>query len=144
MPGMISGGKKRRIGLLLKKVYPLFVNGTILYVDDEVDLRFMVSSYFRQLKYHILTAEGAEEAMRLADGARLKVIILDINLAGEDGVKLMSFLKMNHPEVPVILYTSTLHDDDAVRDMLKQGARHYLRKSGSLEELFNAVQSVWK
>jgi len=141
---MLLLGKERRIGFLRKIVYSLLVNGTILYVDDEVDLRFMVSNYFRQLKYHILTAEDAQEAMRLADGARLKAIILDVNLSGEDGIKLMSFLKVNHPEVPIILYTSTLHDDDAVRDMLKQGAHHYLRKSGSLGELFNAVQSVWK
>src|SRR5438132_13673002 len=106
----------------------------ILFVDDENDWRLMVSSFFKVSGYDIVTAKDATEALSQTGGLQLDVIILDMNLAGEDGLVLMKYLKKNYPEVPIILYTAGEHDEQAIQALLKQGAHQYLRK-GNLGEL---------
>src|ERR1051326_4961755 len=90
-----------------------------------------------------LAARDASEAMIQTEGVALDGIILDVNLAGENGLMLMKFLKRNHPDVPIILYTGLNHDEAAIQTMLKEGARQYLRK-GTMEELFNTVHGLIK
>lgn len=119
-------------------------NGTkhILFVDDEGEIRFAASRFFKQLGYKVSTAESAEEALRVADSVPLQAIVLDVNLAGEDGLKLMTFLKHNHPGVPIILYTGVVHDDETVKKLLSQGAHQYLIKGTSFDELLKVVQGA--
>ena len=114
----------------------------ILFVDDEGEVRFTASRFFKQHGYKVSTAENAEEALRVADGAPLQTIILDVNLAGEDGLELMTFLKHNHPNVPIILYTGVVHDDATIKKLLSEGAHKYLIKGASFDELLKAVQEV--
>jgi|SRR5579872_2672258 len=115
----------------------------ILFVDDEPDWLFMVTTYFKESGYDIITAKNGTEALLKSQDVPLDVIIVDVNLAGENGVTLMTFLKRNHPNVPVILYTGMQHDEAMVQGMLKQGAQQYLRK-GTLEELAKAVENASK
>ncbi len=114
----------------------------ILFVDDEPEMCFMVSNIFRHHGFEVMTAENVDVALDLADGIPLDVIVLDVNLSGEDGLKFMSYLHRNHPDVPIILYTGMQHDDDVIKQALQQGARQYLRKGGPLDELVQAVQQV--
>ena len=119
--------------------------GTILFVDDEIEMCYMMSNYFRYSGFDILTAENAEQTLNLAGGTTpLDVIILDVNLAGENGLKLMTFLKRNYPDVPIIIYTGMQHDDETVKKALAEGAHQYLRKGNPLDELLKAVQAVMK
>ena len=115
----------------------------ILFVDDEDDWRLMVTACLNEGGYEVLAARDASEAMLQTEGVTLDGIILDVNLAGENGLMLMKFLKRNHPDVPIILYTGLNHDEQAIQTMLKEGAQQYLRK-GTMEELFNTVQGVIK
>ena len=48
-------------------------------------------------------------------------------------------MRLNHPGVPILLFTGLEHDEETVRKMLTQGAGQYLRK-GSMEELVRAVK----
>jgi DNA-binding response OmpR family regulator len=88
-------------------------------------------------------AQNASDAMKQADGTELGLIILDVDLGGEDGLSLMRYLRRNHPGVPVIIYTGLDHDEEAIQKILKQGAAQYLRK-GTLEELTTAVQRSFR
>ena len=54
----------------------------------------------------------------------------------------MRFLKHNHPNVPIILYTGVVHDDETVKELLSQGAHQYLIKGGNLDELLKVVQNA--
>lgn len=101
----------------------------------------MVSAYLKYAGYEITTAKDASEAMRTAEGLNLGLIVLDLDLAGEDGIMLMKFLKFNHPNVPVILYTTGEPDAAAVQKMLSQGAHQCVRK-GRVEDLADAVRGI--
>jgi DNA-binding NtrC family response regulator len=116
--------------------------GTILFVDDEPDLRIMAAHYFEMVGYKILMAENEAEALRQSQNAALDAIILDVNLAGEGSAKLLAALKQSHPQTPIILYTGREEDDEVVKTMMNQGAARYLSKDGSLEKVLQAVRSV--
>ena len=115
---------------------------TILFVDDEAEMCFMVSSLFQHHGYKIMTAENADVALNIADTVPLLAIILDVNLGGEDGLKLMTFLHRNHPKVPIIIYTGTSHDESVVKKALSEGAADYIRKGGPMEILVNTVRKL--
>ena len=110
----------------------------ILHVDDENEWRAMVATCLQAAGHDVLTANDASEAMAKAEGVELGLIILDLNLAGENGMMLLKFLRHNHPGTPILLYTGTEHDDAQIRAMLKEGADQYLQK-GSMDELIITV-----
>jgi len=113
----------------------------ILFVDDDPEIRSLVEISLQRGGYEVVTAADASEAMSRAEGVKLGVIILDLNLSGESGFTLMKFLKRNHPDVPVILYTGEAHDYEQVAAMMQQGAHQYVRK-GTIETLVKAVRSA--
>ena len=114
----------------------------ILLVDDESELLLIVGDLLRTKGFDVITAPNAQRAMQQLDENKVGLVILDINLAGEDGVRFMSFIKLNHPEVPVMLYTGLSHDEQQVQTMLAQGATCYVNKGQTPADLLFAVQQV--
>lgn len=114
----------------------------MLLVDDEDDQLLIVGELLRAKGFGVITANNADEAMRRLDEYKLGMIVLDLNLAGENGLQLMKYMKVNHPAVPVLLYTGMSHDEEQVQSMLKAGATCYVNKSQSPAELVFAVQQV--
>jgi DNA-binding response OmpR family regulator len=113
----------------------------ILYVEDLEEWRSMVSSLLSPEGFEVVTAKDASEAMHAFDSAQFNLLILDLRLNRESGIMLMRFLKKNHPEVPILIYTSLDHDDFTIDHLLKEGADRYLHK-GKMEELLAAVCSM--
>lgn len=121
---------------------PIVTARKILFVDDDKDWRELVSAALQDCGYQVLTARDATEALVRTEGVRLGMVILDLDLGGESGLMLLSFLKRNQPGVPIILFTGLSHDDEQILGMLKQGAHQYVRK-GPLEDLCQAVEATF-
>jgi DNA-binding response OmpR family regulator len=119
------------------------MDAKVLFIDDDAGWREVASAALQGAGYEVVTAQDASEAMEIADGLDLGLIILDLNLAGESGLTFMKYLRHNHPDVPILLFTGMEHDDSTVRAMLDQGADQYLRK-GSTEELIVTVGSYFR
>ena len=114
----------------------------LLYVDDELESRFVVADYLRSLGYDMFTVERAKDALRVAGEVALDAIILDINLVDENGFELMSTLAAKHPSVPIILYSGMQADNARVKGMLMHGARQFVCKNDPMESLVRAIQKV--
>ena len=115
----------------------------VLFIDDDAHWREIAQTALGDAGYNVETAQDASEAMEKCQGNKLGLIILDLNLAGESGLTLMKYLRMNQPDVPVLLFTGMEHDDSTVRAMLDQGADQYMRKGG-VEELIVTVGSYFR
>jgi DNA-binding NtrC family response regulator len=113
----------------------------ILFVDDDRHWRLVVETALKEAGYEVVAVKDAREAILRLDQAEPDLIILDLDLGGENGLMLMKLVKQHHPAVPVILYTGMEHDDQFVQRMLQQGAHQYLRK-GRMEDLLIAVQAA--
>jgi len=112
----------------------------ILFVDDEAPIREMLSLYFRKKGFTVTAAVTGQEAMELVDQVGFNLAILDVNLAGENGLELLGFMKSNHPALPVIMFTGYESDPDLLEKALAGGASGFMRKSESLDSLFAEVR----
>ncbi len=103
----------------------------ILVVDDEVRIRALVC---RALEGRSLaTASTADEAREKFPSAGL--VLLDLRLAGDDGMDLLREFHENRPTVPILIMTAFASIESAVEAM-KRGARDYITKPfSSLDEL---------
>jgi DNA-binding NtrC family response regulator len=113
----------------------------ILFVDDDQHWRLVVETSLNDAGYHVVTVSNAGEAILRLDQASPDLIILDLDLGGENGLMLMKYVNQHLPKVPVLLYTGMEHDNQFVQRMLHQGAHQYLRK-GVLKELLQAVKAA--
>ena len=110
----------------------------ILFVDDEPPIRELLTLYFRKKGFEVTTASTGAQARQLASGAAFDVAILDVNLAGENGLDLLGFFKSNHPKVPVIIFTG-LTGEELLDEAKAKGADGFMRKTQPLETLFQEV-----
>ena len=115
----------------------------VLFIDDDPHWRELALLSLQDAGYNVILAQDATAAMEQASDKQLGLIILDLNLAGESGLTFMQYLKRNHPDVPILLYTGMEHDDSTVRAMLDEGADQYLRK-GNIESLVVTVGTYFR
>ena len=112
----------------------------ILFVDDEASIREMLSLYFRKKGFTVTAAVTGQEAMELVDQVRFSLAILDVNLAGENGLELLGFVKSNQPDLPVVMFTGYDSDANLLEKALSGGASGFMRKSESLDALLAEVR----
>jgi DNA-binding NtrC family response regulator len=113
----------------------------ILCVDDDLTWCVIIETALQEAGYSVQTAENATDAMHQADGFRPDLVILDLDLDGENSLQLMQFIRENFPATKVILYTGTDETEEAISKALKKGAFSYLRK-GVMSELLAEVEKA--
>ena len=111
----------------------------ILFVDDEAPIREVLSLYFRKKGFAVTTATSGQEAMELMPRGPFHLVILDMNLAGESGLKLLSFFKNNYPTLPVVVFTGMASDKSLLEQALAGGASAFMSKTEPLDKLFAEV-----
>ncbi len=112
----------------------------ILVCDDERDVREMLQEYLGKRGFEVAAAANAQELRaRLAAGGA-DLIILDINMPGEDGLAVLRSLRTENP-VPVIMLTAAGEVVDRIIG-LEMGADDYLGKPVDLRELEARVKAV--
>jgi CheY-like chemotaxis protein len=78
----------------------------ILVVEDENDIRSVISEVLDDAGYTVIEAESADEAVPLLDRDGVRLIITDIDMPGRlDGVGLAIEARRLHPKIPVIFMT---------------------------------------
>ena len=117
----------------------------ILCVDDHAIFRQgvkqILAQYDRQVK--IGEAATAEAAMQLARESRWDAVILDLSLPDRSGLQVLTDLKREQPELPVIVLSMHAEDEYAIR-ALRIGASGYVTKESAPEELVAALQKVMR
>lgn len=112
----------------------------ILFVDDEAPIRELLTLYFRKRGYEVTTAVCSADALRLVAQGAFQLAILDVDIAGENGLELLTALKARNVTLPVIMFTGLKTDEDLLAKSLASGADGFMRKTDSLHDLFAAVQ----
>jgi DNA-binding response OmpR family regulator len=113
---------------------------TILVVDDEARITSLVQAYLQQQGYRVLTARNGRDAVFVARHEKPDLIVLDIMMPEMDGLAALRLLRKER-EVPVILLTARVEDDDKVLG-LELGADDYVTKPFSPRELTARIRAV--
>lgn len=114
----------------------------VVVVDDQTLVRQGIRT--------LLDVAGIEVAGEAGDGAaaldvveatRPDVVLLDLRMPGHDGIWALEQLRERGCDIPVLVLT-TFDDDTLVLDALRAGARGYLLKDVTLEQLTRAVEAL--
>jgi DNA-binding NarL/FixJ family response regulator len=112
----------------------------VLIVDDHTVVRQgirMIASTEPTIEI-VGEATDGESAVRRVERVRPHVILMDLVMPGEGGLKAISEIKRNHPEIKVIVLT-TFEDEDKIKAAMQAGVDGYLLKDADGEALLNAI-----
>ena len=113
---------------------------SILVLDDDPDVRELLTEYFSAQGYAV-TALASGEAMRAALAEQVPdVVLLDVGLPGEDGLSLARYLR-EHFDLGIIMVSGAGETVDRIVG-LEVGADDYVAKPFDLRELHARVKSV--
>ena len=112
----------------------------VLAIDDDADMRQLIADYLGQNDLRVTTvATGADMEKALAEHA-IDVVVLDLRLAGEDGMQLAKKLRET-TQIPIIIVSGRKDEADRVMG-LELGADDYMVKPFSSRELLARVRAV--
>lgn len=106
----------------------------ILIVEDEVNLRKLLTILLLQEHYQVIAVDNGEAALKLIEQEPVDLILLDNRLPQMSGLDTLKIIKELHPDMYVILMTAYAGVDTAV-EALKLGAYDYIVKPFDLNEL---------
>jgi two-component system phosphate regulon response regulator OmpR len=116
-------------------------SASILVVDDEPELRSLLSEYFGRHGFAVDTAQDAAAARLWLAQSRPDLAILDVNMPGESGLSLARWLREAHPGVALVMLTTAGEAGDRVLG-LELGADDYVPKPFDMRELLARIRSV--
>lgn len=143
MGGRSRSGLKRptrmgraRYGRSMTTLYP----PRLIVVDDEEGVRETLAEYLGQQGFDVRTAEGGRALDAHLAAAPADLIMLDVNMPGEDGFAIARRLR-GTSSVPIIMVTAAGHVIDRVVG-LEIGADDYITKPFDLRELHSRLRAV--
>lgn len=113
----------------------------VLVCDDEVDVREMLAEYLSKRGFRVSAAGDAAELRRAMAEEPPALILLDINMPGEDGLSVLRNLRAERAGVRVIMLTAAGEVVDRIVG-LELGADDYLAKPVDLRELAARIRAV--
>jgi DNA-binding response OmpR family regulator len=119
----------------------------ILVVDDNEDIRSLLSLVLQTAGYEVFLAGNGNEAMEIVKNNELDLILLDVMMPGLSGLEVLSLIRENKvkriSEIPVMMITakSTISDIDEAVDI---GASSYIIKPFRNENLLQKVTAIFE
>jgi DNA-binding response OmpR family regulator len=109
---------------------------TVLVVEDEAHIRELVCLHLGLEGYTCVPVGDGREALRIATGQKLDLIVLDLMIPGLDGLTVCRAIRREgqNKDVPILMLTARREEADKVLG-LESGADDYLAKPFSVREL---------
>jgi len=116
------------------------MSAEILIIDDNSDIRFLISSLLKDLGFYIREAANYNQALSEIDKKLPDVAIIDVKLdkGDNDGIELLTHIKKKDIDIPVIIISGHANIKMAV-DSLKSGAFEFIQKPFDSQRLINFV-----
>lgn len=111
----------------------------ILVVEDDKNLRKLITTCLKKNNYTSFEANNGEEALEMLDKQFIDLIITDVMMPKMDGFELIKELRMSEYKLPILLITAKDSIDDKKEGFLL-GADDYMVKPINIEELLLRVK----
>jgi two-component system response regulator TctD len=112
----------------------------ILLVEDNVDLRESLETFFKNAGFRVTAYGSCEEAQPSVSARNFDIGVIDINLPGRSGFDLLQDIRDNNMNVPLIALTARDSISDKVRGF-ETGLTDYVVKPFSLAELTARIKA---
>ena len=114
---------------------------SILLVEDEENLLEALKLNLELEGYEVTGAHDGAEALRTVQKEYFNLLILDVMLPELDGITVCETIRLNNPDIPILILSAKNSSADRVLG-LKKGADDYLTKPFNLEELLLRVNKL--
>lgn len=111
----------------------------ILVVEDDKNLRKLITTYLQRNKYNTYEATNGEEALNVLDQSYIDLIVSDIMIPKMDGYELIKSLREAKYDVPILIITAKSEIEDKKEGFLL-GADDYMVKPIDIEEMLLRIQ----
>ena len=116
--------------------------GTVLIVDDEADIRTLISITLTSAGYEVIEAEDGEQALEALDsGQTIDLILCDVYMPNVNGLEAVTLFRSSYQSIPVIVMTGK-PDAQYAKRLFEQGVSVYLVKPLEQKTLLAAVQKA--
>lgn len=113
----------------------------ILVVDDEPGMRALFSFMLGAKGFEVRTASNGEEALKNVKSSPYDLVFLDVRMPYMNGVEVLRALKELRPSIAVVMMTGYAVEQ-LLNEAISAGAKGYLRKPFTIEELMNSINGV--
>jgi DNA-binding NtrC family response regulator len=115
------------------------LNENILVVDDDTELRKVLSSILSEEGYSVETVENGKQAIRVSEKTRFDLALIDIKLPDMEGTELLHRLKEKQPHIVMIIITGFPTLENAI-ETVNEGADGYLLKPFDIPKLLETIR----
>lgn len=115
----------------------------LLLVDDETEFLETLLKRMRRRNVNVNGVGSGEEALTWLADHDTDVVILDVRMAGMDGIETLKAIKRDHPLVEVIMLTGHASMEVAIEGM-QVGAFDYLMKPMDMDDLLYKAEDAFK
>lgn len=111
----------------------------VLIVDDEPHLRLLYETELRRAGYETMTADSAIQGLEYVETMKPDLVVLDIRMAGMDGIEALQRIIERDNTLPVVLNTAFSSYQD---NYMTWAADAYVTKSSDVTELIETVDKI--
>lgn len=110
-----------------KDIMPKVSNRTLLSIEDDAAIRFSITEYFEDKGFDVLEAENGKKGLEIFRTKKPEIVLCDLRMPEVDGLQVLSSLKKESPETPIIVVSGVGAIEDAI-DAVRTGAWDYVIK----------------
>jgi DNA-binding NarL/FixJ family response regulator len=116
---------------------------SVVIADDQATVRDGLMAILSTLEGLVVVGVAADGAgaVALAEHYQVDVVLMDLRMPGTGGVEATRILQASRPDTAVVILT-TYEDDESISVALKAGARGYLTKDASTQDIRRAIRAA--
>lgn len=114
---------------------------TIIYIEDEDEIRSYIEEFFKRYTNKIYSAKSAEEGLELYNLHKPDLMIVDINLPKMNGINFIKQIRENDSKTRIVISTAYTNKEFTLEAVELQITR-YLVKPITIDDLFNMIKKL--
>ncbi len=114
---------------------------TILVIDDDIEMRDVLFDLLSLDGYEVLLAADGSSGLERYRNSLPELVITDLQMPHVDGIEVLSTLKTEFPEVPILVITGVT-DITIIEEAVENAANRILKKPFGVDELLTALDEL--
>ena len=115
----------------------------LLVVEDDADMRSMITEIVSSLGYSVAEVDKAKEAISLIERGAVDIMLLDLNMPGVGGMDVLKVIRRRHLPTPVIIVSGYI-SQEAVTQLSKLNVQGMVAKPFKKDRIASEIQRVAK
>lgn len=118
------------------------MNGTLLWVDDEIELLKAYVIFLEKKGYRVMTATNGQDALDMCHEQTFDMIFLDENMPGLSGLETLTMIKDINPVVPIVMVTKS-EEEDIMNQAIGSKISDYLIKPVNPSQILLTLKNIY-